>query len=183
MYGCTSGARERVLDVLRAQLGGLLLAGLDHDAQLFLGAVGVAGRQPRHADADARVEQVRLQLERGAELALGGAGAALLEQSPGGGEELLGIGRGRGRNRRGLVVAQVAFLVLLARPARTGIVAPCRAQAARARPRAASRLLSFAVAGSVLCAGRVCFGFRGGFVSRGLGLGHCLVLAGAGTIP
>lgn len=123
MYDCASLRLEGVLDALVRQLLGRRAPHLDHLAQLLACAVVVAGLQPRHADADQGIDRVGLELERGAKLLLGGAGPALLEEPPAGVDHLLRL-RGRGgRGGGGLVLRQVALLVLLPRAARALVVA------------------------------------------------------------
>ena len=125
---------EGVLDAVGLHLLGGGLARGEHDPQLLLRAVGVPGRQARHPDADVRVLQLGVDCQRRAELLLGGARAALLEEAPSLGEERLRVGR-LGRRRGGLLVGgEVALLVLLPRAAGAGVVAPGGGEA-RARLR------------------------------------------------
>src|SRR5262249_16413601 len=102
------------------------------------------------------------------ELLLGGPGAALLEQTPPLGQELLGVGRGRRRSGGRLVALQVALLVLLPRAAGAGIVAPDGGQAR-------ARLLGIDLQLGL----RLCLLFGLGRLAGG-GLGVALLLGGLG---
>ena len=110
------GLAEGVLDAVGAQLLRLRFAAGQHDAQLFFGPLGVSGRQARHPDSDVRVGQVGVDRQRRAELLLGGARAALLEQTPALGHMLLRV-RCDDRRHGGLLVGgEVTLLVLLPEP-------------------------------------------------------------------
>ena len=124
------GLVEGVLGALLAQLRQLALARGDDGRQLLFRPFGVARGQARHADADVGVLQAGVGGERGAELLLGGARAALLEQPPAVGQHLLGVGFLGRRDGRRFIGGEMALLVLLARAARARIIPARRAEPA-----------------------------------------------------
>ena len=160
---------EGVLDPVGAQLLGLRFATGQHDPQLFLGPVGVPGRQAGHPDADVGVGQLGVDCQRGAKLLLGGPRAALLEQAPALGHVLLGV-RCDGRRDGGLLVGgEVALLVLFPRAAGATVVPAGRGEAR-------ARLFRVGLVRFVVLAG-------GGLAGGGLGHFRSSVVAGDGTIP